>query len=153
VNVGISVSRVGGSAQIRVMRSISGTLRLDLAQFRELAAFAQFGSDLDKATQAQLNRGRRLVEILKQKQFEPLDVALQVGSVFAGTKGFLDDLREDAVLLFEKTLHRYLSSEKADLLAEVRAASKLTKELEEKISTAIGEAKKLFLADNPAAKA
>src|SRR5512140_2409614 len=134
VNVGISVSRVGGSAQIRAMRSISGTLRLDLAQFRELAAFAQFGSDLDKATQAQLNRGRRLVEVLKQKQFEPLDVALQVASVFAGTKGFLDDLRVEAVLLFEKTLHKYLASAKTELLEEVRTAPKLTKELEEKIS-------------------
>jgi F-type H+-transporting ATPase subunit alpha len=153
VNVGISVSRVGGSAQIRAMRSISGTLRLDLAQFRELAAFAQFGSDLDKATQSQLNRGRRLVEILKQKQFEPLDVALQVSSVFAGTKGFLDDLRVDAVLAFEKTLHRYLSSEKSELLEEVRTSPKLTKELEEKISAAVGEAKRLFLADSPAAKA
>ncbi len=153
VNVGISVSRVGGSAQIRAMRTISGTLRLDLAQFRELAAFSQFGSDLDKATQAQLNRGRRLVEILKQKQFEPLDVALQVASVFAGSKGFLDDIRVDAVLLFEKTLHRYLGSEKTELLEEIRTASKLTKELEEKISAAVGEAKKLFLADNPAAKA
>ena len=153
VNVGISVSRVGGSAQIRAMRSISGTLRLDLAQFRELAAFAQFGSDLDKATQAQLNRGRRLVEILKQKQFEPLDVALQVASVFAGTKGFLDDLRVEAVLSFEKTLHKYVASEKRELLEEVRTAPKLTKELEEKISAAVGEAKKLYLADNPAAKA
>ncbi len=153
VNVGISVSRVGGSAQIRAMRSISGTLRLDLAQFRELAAFAQFGSDLDKATQAQLNRGRRLVEVLKQKQFEPLDVALQVASVFAGTKGFLDDLRVEAVLPFEKTLHKYVTAEKHELLQEIRSAPKLTRELEDKISAAVGEAKKLFLADNPSAKA
>ncbi|HEX7580392.1 MAG TPA: F0F1 ATP synthase subunit alpha [Thermoanaerobaculia bacterium] len=153
VNVGISVSRVGGSAQIRAMRSISGTLRLDLAQYRELAAFSQFGSDLDKATQAQLNRGKRLVEVLKQKQFEPLDVALQVASVFAGAKGFLDDLRVEAVLPFEKTLHKYVASEKRELLDEVRTATKLTKELEEKISAAVGEAKKLYLADNPAAKA
>ena len=135
------------------MRSISGTLRLDLAQYRELAAFSQFGSDLDKATQAQLNRGQRLVEILKQKQFEPLDVALQVASVFAGAKGFLDDLRVDAVLLFERTLHKYLSSEKTELLAEVRTATKLTKELEEKIGAAVREAKQLFVADNPSAKA
>src|SRR5204863_2291053 len=106
VNVGLSVSRVGGSAQIRTMRSVAGTLRLDLAQYRELAAFSQFGSDLDKATQNQLNRGRRLVEILKQKQFVPMDVALQVASVFAGTKGFLDDVRVDSVLAFETTLHK-----------------------------------------------
>ena len=92
------------------MRTVSGTLRLDLAQYRELAAFAQFGSDLDKATQSQLNRGKRLTEILKQNVFVPMDVALQVASVFAGTKGFLDDLRVEAVLPFEQTLHRYLSS-------------------------------------------
>src|SRR5450759_2678658 len=153
VNVGISVSRVGGNAQIKAMKSVAGTLRLDLAQYRELAAFAQFGSDLDKATQNQLNRGKRLVEVLKQKQFEPLDVALQVASVFAGAKGFLDDLRVEAVLPFEKTLHKYVASEKRELLDEVRTATKLTKELEEKISAAVGEAKKLYLADNPAAKA
>jgi F-type H+-transporting ATPase subunit alpha len=153
INVGISVSRVGGSAQIRSMRSVAGTLRLDLAQFRELQAFAQFGSDLDKATQAQLNRGRRLVEILKQKQFVPMDVGLQVASVFAGTKGYLDDLRVEAVLPFETTLHRYLSSEKGELLEQVRTAPKLTKEIEEAIAAAITEGKKLFLAENPAAKA
>jgi F-type H+-transporting ATPase subunit alpha len=152
VNVGISVSRVGGSAQIRTMRTVAGTLRLDLAQYRELAAFAQFGSDLDKATQSQLNRGRRLVEILKQTQFVPMDVGLQVASVFAGTKGYLDDLRVEAVLPFEKTLHRYLSSEKGTLLEEVRTAGKMTKELEESIGAAVTEAKKLFLAETPAAK-
>jgi F-type H+-transporting ATPase subunit alpha len=152
VNVGISVSRVGGSAQIRTMRTISGTLRLDLAQFRELAAFAQFGSDLDKTTQAQLNRGRRLTEILKQPPFEPLDVALQVSSVFAGTKGVLDELRVDAVLAFEQTLHHYLTSEKPELLTEVRTASKLTKELEETLLKAINDAKQIFLRENPAAK-
>src|SRR5713101_4462635 len=97
VNVGLSVSRVGGSAQIRTMRSVAGTLRLDLAQYRELAAFSQFGSDLDKATQNQLNRGRRLVEILKQGQYSPMRVGLQVISVFAGTQGFLDNLQVDAI--------------------------------------------------------
>ncbi|MHB8799079.1 MAG: F0F1 ATP synthase subunit alpha [Thermoanaerobaculia bacterium] len=153
INVGISVSRVGGSAQVRTMRTVSGTLRLDLAQYRELAAFAQFGSDLDKATQSQLNRGKRLTEILKQNVFVPMDVALQVASVFAGTKGFLDDLRVEAVLPFEKTLHRTLVSEKAALLDEVRTAKKMTKELEEAMAAAVGEAKKLFLADNPSAKA
>ncbi|MCC6132102.1 MAG: F0F1 ATP synthase subunit alpha [Acidobacteria bacterium] len=152
VNVGISVSRVGGSAQIRTMRTISGTLRLDLAQFRELAAFAQFGSDLDKATQAQLNRGRRLTEVLKQPPFEPLDVALQVASVYAGTKGFLDDLRVEAVLGFEKTLHRYLTSEKPELLNDVRTAKKMTKELEEALTKAVSDAKQIFLRENPAAK-
>ena len=153
VNVGISVSRVGGSAQIKVMRAISGTLRLDLAQYRELAAFAQFGSDLDKTTQSQLNRGRRLVEILKQNQYVPMDVALQIASVFAGTKGFLDDLRVDAVLAFEQTLHTYVAAEKSALLDEVRKAGKLTKEIEDALSAAIAEAKKVFLAEKPEAKA
>jgi F-type H+-transporting ATPase subunit alpha len=153
INVGISVSRVGGSAQIRSMRTFAGTLRLDLAQYRELAAFAQFGSDLDKATQAQLNRGKRLVEMLKQQQFVPLEVALQVASVFAGVRGFLDDLRVEAVLPFEKTLHRYLSSEKGSLLQEVRSAPKMTKELEAALGAAVNEAKKLFLSETPAAKA
>src|SRR5436190_27014 len=106
VNVGISVSRVGGSAQIRTMRAIAGTLRIDLAQYRELAAFAQFGSDLDKVTQAQLNRGRRLVEILKQGQYQPMRIGLQVMSVYAGTNGFLDDLAVDDVRPFETALHQ-----------------------------------------------
>ncbi|HEX2756873.1 MAG TPA: F0F1 ATP synthase subunit alpha, partial [Thermoanaerobaculia bacterium] len=152
VNVGISVSRVGGSAQIRVMRAIAGTLRLDLAQYRELAAFAQFGSDLDKTTQAQLNRGRRLVEILKQNQYVPMDVALQIASVFAGTKGFLDDLRVEAVLLFETALHEYLGSQHAALLKEIREAGKLTVEIETALSAAVGEAKKVFFSSRPEAK-
>ena len=97
INVGLSVSRVGGSAQIKAMRQVAGTLRLDLAQYRELAAFAQFGSDLDKASQAQLNRGKRLVEILKQPQYQPLPVEKQIVIIFAGTNGFLDDLPVEAV--------------------------------------------------------
>ncbi|MGE5345306.1 MAG: F0F1 ATP synthase subunit alpha [Acidithiobacillales bacterium] len=152
INVGISVSRVGGSAQIRVMRAIAGTLRLDLAQYRELAAFAQFGSDLDKATQAQLARGQRLVEILKQNQYVPMDVVLQIASVFAGVKGFLDDLRVEAVLPFEVTLHKYLTSQKAALLADVRKASKMTDEIDKTLRAAVGEAKSLFLAEKPEAK-
>src|SRR5436305_912323 len=107
VNVGISVSRVGGSAQIKAMRSVSGTLRLDLAQYRELAAFAQFGSDLDKVTQSQLNRGKRLVEILKQGQYQPMRVGLQTASVYAGTKGFLDNLQVGSVRTFEAAMHQY----------------------------------------------
>ena len=153
LNVGISVSRVGSAAQTKMMKQVAAPLRLDLAQYRELAAFAQFGSDLDKATQSQLNRGKRLTEILKQNVFVPMDVALQVASVFAGTKGFLDDLRVEAVLPFEKTLHRTLVSEKGALLDEVRTAKKMTKELEEALAAAVSEAKKLFLADNPSAKA
>ena len=108
VNVGISVSRVGGNAQIKAMKKVAGTLRLDLAQYRELAAFAQFGSDLDKATQRQLARGERLVEILKQGQYEPMPVELQVASIFAGTRGILDKLKVESVLPFEAFLHEYL---------------------------------------------
>src|ERR1039458_2252806 len=114
------------------MRAIAGTLRLDLAQYRELAAFAQFGSDLDKTTQAQLNRGRRLVEILKQNQYVPMNVALQIASVYAGTKGFLDDLRVEAVLPFETALHEYLGIQNAPLLQEIREAGKLTQEIDRK---------------------
>lgn len=134
------------------MRAIAGTLRLDLAQYRAMAAFAMFASDLDKASQQQLHRGARLVEMLKQTQFVPMDVGLQVASVFAGTRGFLDELRVEAVLPFEKTLHRYLTSQAAALLDEVRTAGKLSKELEDKLKVAVGEAKKLFLAEQPAAK-
>jgi F-type H+-transporting ATPase subunit alpha len=152
INVGISVSRVGGSAQIRIMRAIAGTLRLDLAQYRELAAFAQFGSDLDKATQAQLARGQRLVEILKQNQYVPMDVALQIASVFAGVKGFLDDLRVEAVLPFEQALHKYLKSQKAPLLADVRKATKMTDETDKALRGAVDEAKSLFLSESPEAK-
>ena len=104
VNVGISVSRVGGSAQIKAMRQVAGSMKLELAQYRELAAFAQFGSDLDKATQAQLNRGQRLVEVLKQKQFSPLPFSKQILIIFAGTNGFFDDLPVDQVREFEAEL-------------------------------------------------
>src|SRR5512133_1878541 len=128
INVGISVSRVGGSAQVRTMRTVSGTLRLDLAQYRELAAFAQFGSDLDKVTQAQLNRGRRLVEILKQGQYSPLRVGLQTASVYAGTKGFLDNLDVASVRPFEAALHQYLSDEKGDVLDKLETAPKFDAE-------------------------
>src|ERR1700734_2833438 len=110
VNVGLSVSRVGGSAQIKAMRQVAGTLKLDLAQFRELAAFSQFGSDLDKATQAQLNRGQRLVEILKQNQFSPLPFSKQILIIFAGTGGFLDDLPVNQVRDFESELYKYVEA-------------------------------------------
>jgi F-type H+-transporting ATPase subunit alpha len=101
INVGNSVSRVGGSAQIKAMRQVAGTLRLSLAQYRELAAFAQFGSDLDKSTQEQLNRGARLVEILKQPQYEPLPVERQVAIIYAGTNGYLDKVAVSDVRAFE----------------------------------------------------
>lgn len=153
VNVGISVSRVGGSAQIRAMRAVSGTLRLDLAQYRELAAFAQFGSDLDKVTQAQLNRGRRLVEILKQGQYSPMRVGLQTVSVFAGTQGFLDNLAVDAVRPFEAALHQWLTDEKSDLIDRVEKASKFDDALAGELKEAIKTFKDGYVRDNKGAVA
>ena len=147
VNVGLSVSRVGGSAQIRTMRAIAGTLRIDLAQYRELAAFAQFGSDLDKQTQAQLNRGRRLVEILKQPQYQPMRVGLQVFSVFAGTQGFLDNLKVEAIRTFEAALHQYLLDNRADLLERVEKAPKFEDELKKEMIAAITEFKNDYVKD------
>jgi F-type H+-transporting ATPase subunit alpha len=148
VNVGISVSRVGGSAQVRSMRTVSGTLRLDLAQYRELAAFAQFGSDLDKVTQAQLNRGRRLVEILKQGQYSPMRVGLQVVSVFAGTQGFLDNLAVEAVRPFETALHQYMNDEHADLIDRLEKAPKFDDKLSGELKAAISGFKDDYVKDN-----
>ena len=148
VNVGLSVSRVGGSAQIRAMRSTSGTLRLDLAQYRELAAFAQFGSDLDKVTQAQLNRGQRLVEILKQGQYQPMRVGLQTASIYAGTKGFLDNVTVAAVRPFETALHQYLSDEKQDLVKRLETASKFDEALESELRAAVTDFKSQYVKDN-----
>jgi F-type H+-transporting ATPase subunit alpha len=124
VNVGLSVSRVGGSAQIPAMKKYAGTLRLELAAFRELEAFAQFASDLDASTRAKLDRGARLTELLKQGQYQPLDVALQVASIYAGTKGYLDKLEISQVGRFEKELHEWLSEKRADLLERIRTSRK-----------------------------
>ncbi|MFO7563080.1 MAG: F0F1 ATP synthase subunit alpha [Enhygromyxa sp.] len=139
VNVGLSVSRVGGSAQIPMMRRHAGPLRTTLAQYRELEAFAQFASDLDAATRAQLERGERMVEILKQTQYQPLDVALQVVSVFAGTKGYLDDLEVRHVRPFEADLHAWLKSDRAALLDDIRKAKKKPEmvEADEELAAAI----------------
>src|SRR5881275_2774458 len=122
VNVGLSVSRVGGSAQIKAMRQVAGTLKLELAQYRELAAFAQFGSDLDKATQNQLNRGQRLVEILKQGQYTPMRVGLQVLSVYAGTQGFLDSLDVAQVRPFETAMHKWVVDNQPQLVERIESA-------------------------------
>ncbi len=149
VNVGLSVSRVGGSAQIRAMRSTSGTLRLDLAQYRELAAFAQFGSDLDKATQQQLNRGQRLVELLKQGQYTPIRVGLQTFTVYAGTQGFADNLKIASVRLFEAAMHKWLGDEKRDLVERVEAAKKFDDDLAGAMKAAINEFKQQWVKDNP----
>ncbi len=144
VNVGLSVSRVGGSAQIKAMRQIAGTLRLDLAQYRDLAAFAQFGSDLDKATQAQLARGERLTEILKQGQYVPLPVAKQVAIIYAGTKGFLDDLEVADLGDFEAELMRFLDTSKPEVLKNIAEKKILDDELTAELEGAINEAKQKF---------
>ncbi|MCB9713074.1 MAG: F0F1 ATP synthase subunit alpha [Myxococcales bacterium] len=129
VNVGLSVSRVGGSAQVPAMRKYAGTLRLELASYRELEAFAQFASDLDASTRARLDRGQRLVELLKQGQYAPLDVALQVASIYAGTKGHLDSYKVSDVKRFESELHAWLKDHRAALLDKIRSAGK--KQLDE----------------------
>lgn len=146
VNVGLSVSRVGGAAQIKAMKQVAGTLRLDLAQYRELAAFAQFGSDLDKTTQQKLNRGARLVELLKQPQYEPMPAHEQVISIYAATKGFMDEVPVDAVRAFEKGLLDDLRSSKAALVEEIKTKQALDKEIEAKLGAAIDEFKKGFKA-------
>ncbi len=146
INVGLSVSRVGGAAQIKAMKKVAGTLRLDLAQYRELAAFAQFGSDLDKATQQKLVRGERLVELLKQPQYQPMPVEEQVISLYAGTRGYMDDLPVEAVRKFEDGLLEFMRNQKADILNEIKETGDLSAELDKKISAAIDEFKKTFKA-------
>ena len=153
VNVGLSVSRVGGNAQIKAMKGVAGTLRLDLAQYRELAAFAQFGSDLDRATQNQLNRGKRLTELLKQPQFAPMPVELQVVSIYAGTKGHLDDVEVDAIAAWEQGFHAYLRSEKNEVLSAIVETGRIEKAAEETLVAAIREFKDRFFKENADAKA
>ena len=150
VNVGLSVSRVGGSAQIKAMRQVAGTLKLELAQYRELAAFSQFGSDLDKATQAQLNRGQRLVEILKQGQFSPLPFAKQILIILAGTSGFLDDLPVNQVRDFEKELYKYVDATNPGILRTVMEKKVLDDGLKGQLSSLIKEAKQQFVASREA---
>jgi F-type H+-transporting ATPase subunit alpha len=144
VNVGLSVSRVGGAAQIKAMKQIAGMLRLDLAQFRELAAFAQFGSDLDKATLAQIERGKRMVELLKQGQYVPLPVEQQVMLIFAGTEGLLDDIPVEAIRKFDEEFIKFITVNKEDLLKEIGEKKALDDSLKEKISQAVEEFKKGF---------
>ena len=149
INVGNSVSRVGGSAQVKAMRQVAGTLRLDLAQYRELAAFAQFGSDLDKSTQAQLTRGARLVEILKQPQYEPLAVERQITIIFAGTNGYLDPIAVSDLQLFETELYKYIESRHPNIFKDI--ATK--KELDDQLKAALTAAVKAFAGDFVARKA
>ena len=137
IDVGLSVSRVGGNAQIKAMKSVAGTLRLDLAQYRELEAFSKFGSDLDKATMAQLTRGERMVEILKQNQYVPMDVEKQVAIIFAASKGHLDDIDISKILEFETGLSEYLEANAADSLAAIVSEGKITDETAENLEKAI----------------
>jgi len=139
VNVGFSVSRVGGSAQIKAMKQVAGTLRISLAQYREVKAFAQFGSDLDKATMQQLNRGVRLTELLKQDQYQPLSTEKQIAVIYAGTNGFLDDLEVEQILTYEAELLDYLDTGHAGLLSEIRDKGQLDDKLEGKLKEAISE--------------
>ncbi len=146
INVGLSVSRVGGAAQIKAMKQVAGTLRLDLAQYRELAAFAQFGSDLDRATQQKLNRGARLVELLKQPQYQPMPAHEQVISIYAATKGFMDEVPVEAVSRFEKGLLEYMNTSKADLVKTLKEKKALDATIEEGLQAAITAFKKDFRA-------
>lgn len=144
INVGLSVSRVGGSAQIKAMKSVAGTLRLDLAQYRELAAFAQFGSDLDKATKAQLDRGARMTEVLKQGQYVPLSVDKQVISLYAATKGYVDDIPVHDVSRFEKELLAFMAANYPQVSESIVAEKKITDENEATLKKAIAEFKETF---------
>lgn len=144
VNVGLSVSRVGGAAQTKAMKQVAGSLRIDLAQFRELAAFAQFGSDLDKATLQQIERGKRMVELLKQNQYVPMSMEEQVLVLFAGTQGYLDDVPVEAVSKFEAEFVRFIRDRKEDLKKELAEKKSIDDDLKGKISQAIDEFKKGF---------
>ncbi len=144
INVGLSVSRVGGSAQVKAMKQVAGTLRLDLAQYREMAAFAQFGSDLDAATQRQLNRGARLVEILKQGQYQPLPVEKQVIAIFAVNNGYVDEYPTTVVQRYEKEMISFMESSYSDVLDTIRDKKALDDELQDKIKAALDEFKGQF---------
>ncbi|KAB2837597.1 F0F1 ATP synthase subunit alpha, partial [bacterium] len=144
VNVGISVSRVGGNAQIKAMKQVAGTLRLELAQYRELAAFAQFGSDLDKATQRQLSRGERLVEVLKQGQYVPMPVEKQIVEIYAALNGYLDDLPVAKVRKFLEEFQLFLESKYPGILTDISTKKKLDDDLTAKLKKALEEMKSSF---------
>jgi F-type H+-transporting ATPase subunit alpha len=137
VNVGLSVSRVGGDAQTKAMKQVAGRLRLEMAAFRELAAFAQFGSDLDKSTQAQLNRGQHLQEILKQPQYEPVSLDNQVILIYAGTQGYADDVALDRMRMWETSLLRFMGTSYPEIGSDINKKKQLTEENEAKLRTAL----------------
>jgi F-type H+/Na+-transporting ATPase subunit alpha len=153
INVGNSVSRVGGAAQVKAMRQVAGSLRLDLAQYRELAAFAQFGSDLDKATLHQLNRGRRLVEILKQPQYQPLSVAKQVIIIYAATNGFLDEVAVEHVRDYETELFQFLDTRRPQLLSSLAEKGQIDDAIKADLGQALGEFGETFAAGRKTAAA
>jgi F-type H+-transporting ATPase subunit alpha len=153
MNVGISVSRVGGAAQVKAMKSVAGGLRLDLAAFRELEAFAQLGTDLDTATQRQLDRGYRMVELLKQPQYQPLHVVDQILSIFAGTRGYLDRVPIDEVQAWEQKYLEFMRTEKKDLWDEINEKQQLNDDLMERIREAIGQFQQRLAAGSASAEA
>jgi F-type H+/Na+-transporting ATPase subunit alpha len=146
INVGLSVSRVGGNAQVKAMKQVAASLRMDLAQYRELAAFAQFGSELDKSTQAQLNRGIRMVEILKQPQYQPIPMERMITVLFAGARGFLDDLAIDSLKDFEPQMLSYVESKHPEIFSEIKDKKEISPDLEERMKKALGEFKSQFQA-------
>ena len=147
INVGLSVSRVGGAAQVKAMKQVAGTLKLDLAQYRELAAFAQFGSDLDKSTQAQLDRGIRLVELLKQPQFQPMSLSKQVTVLFAGTRGFIDKYEVEKVRIYEQQLLNFVESKYPEMMKEIEEKKVISPELEKKMKEMLTEFDSVFVAE------
>ncbi len=144
INVGLSVSRVGGSAQTKAMKKVAGRLRLDLAQYRELVAFTQFGSELDKATQAQLTRGERMVEILKQDQYQPMSLAHQVAIIYVGGQGLLDDLAKDQVKPFEALFHAFLDEHYPDVIHEIDKTKDLPEAIAKRLNEAVSKCKQEF---------
>ena len=144
INVGLSVSRVGSSAQTKAMKKVSGSMKLELAQYREMAAFAQFGSDLDASTQKLLNRGSKLTELLKQKQYSPMTVAEQVISIFCGVKGHLDDIEQKNIADFENKIIEKCKSEKPEILDSISSSGKLEEDMEKSLTEVIIELKKNF---------
>ena len=147
INVGLSVSRVGGAAQVKAMKQVAGTLKLDLAQYRELAAFAQFGSDLDKSTQAQLDRGVRLVELLKQPQFKPMSLSQEIVVLFAGTKGFIDKYDVDKVRVYEEQLLSFVESKHPDIMKEIEDKKIISSDLEKKMKEVMTSFDSVFVAE------
>jgi len=144
INVGLSVSRVGGAAQTKAMKQVAGTLRLDMAQYRELEAFAAFGSDLDKATQAQLTRGERLIEILKQPQYKPLSMEKQVTILFAGTNGYLDKFPASSVAKYEEGMYRFIEDRYSQIFTQLAEKKEITDEIKTLMNQALTEYGKEF---------